>query len=68
MGYNHKEIRADRATFFVTTMAAGSWQVTYLARATTAGTFAALPAEAYAMYDLAQWGRTGGSRLMITDK
>ncbi|MEZ4618052.1 MAG: MG2 domain-containing protein [Caldilineaceae bacterium] len=68
LGYNHKEIRADRVTFFVTTMAAGSWQVTYLARATTAGTFTALPAEAYAMYDLAQWGRTGGSRLMITDK
>ena len=63
--YDHKEIRDDHVTFFVTAMPASFWQVTYLARATTSGTFVALPAEAYAMYDLAQWGRSASSQFRV---
>ena len=32
LGYNYKEIRADRVTFFITEMGAGTHTFTYLAR------------------------------------
>jgi uncharacterized protein YfaS (alpha-2-macroglobulin family) len=38
---------------------------TYYARATQAGTFTAMPAEAYAMYNLALWGRSASHMLTI---
>ncbi len=66
LGYNYKEIRADRVTFFVTEMSAGLWQTTYLARAVTPGDYVALPAEAYAMYNLAQWGRSAADTWQVT--
>ncbi len=65
LGYNYKEIREDRVTFFVTDMPAGSWQSNYLARAITPGTYVALPAEAYAMYNLAEWGRSAANTWQV---
>jgi len=65
-GYNYKEIRGDRVTFFITELDAGSHTYVYFTRATHAGEFVSLPAEAYAMYDLANWGRSASSRLTIT--
>ena len=38
---------------------------TYYARAFVAGAFTALPAEAYAMYDLEEWGRSASDRVEI---
>ncbi|MCB0189111.1 MAG: hypothetical protein KDE31_32805, partial [Caldilineaceae bacterium] len=66
LGYNYKEIRDDRVTFFVTDMSAGVWQTTYLARAVTPGDYVALPAEAYAMYQLEQWGRSAADAWQVT--
>jgi alpha-2-macroglobulin len=66
LGYNYKEVRADRVSFFITEMAAGRHTLTYMARATHAGTFSALPAEAWAMYDLAVWGRSASAVLSVT--
>jgi uncharacterized protein YfaS (alpha-2-macroglobulin family) len=57
-GYNYKEIRGDRVVFFITSMEKGNHTFTYFARATTSGKFIALPAQAYAMYDLNLWGRS----------
>ena len=57
-GYNHKEVRGDRVSFFVTEFPVGKRTFTYFARATHAGTFTALPAEVSAMYDLTVWGRS----------
>lgn len=57
-GYNQKEIRADRVSFFVTTLRAGRTIFTYLARAVRTGRFTALPATASAMYDETLWGRS----------
>jgi hypothetical protein len=51
-GYNNKEVRSDRVSFFITELEAGTYTYSYLARATHAGTFSALPAEVYAMYDI----------------
>jgi uncharacterized protein YfaS (alpha-2-macroglobulin family) len=67
LGYNYKEIFGDRISFFVTEMDAGHRTFTYFARATLPGQFTAMPAEAYAMYNPALWGRSASTQLMITE-
>jgi hypothetical protein len=64
-GYNHKEVYGDRVTFFITELAQGALTYTYVARATHAGEFVALPAEVSAMYDLTTWGRSASAGLAI---
>ena len=64
-GYNYKEIRGDRVVFFITTFEKGTRTFTYYARATTTGQFVALPARAYAMYDLSLWGRSESTTVQI---
>jgi len=64
-GYNYKEIRGDRVVFFITTFEKGARTFTYYARATTPGQFVALPAHAYAMYDLSLWGRSESVNIQI---
>jgi hypothetical protein len=64
-GYNYKEIRADRVVFFITTMEKGKYTYSYIARAATSGTFLALPAQAYAMYDFSLWGRSNNAVLQV---
>jgi uncharacterized protein YfaS (alpha-2-macroglobulin family) len=64
-GYNHKEVHGDRVTFFITELAAGDHKFNYLTRAAHSGEFVAMPAEAYAMYDLSTWGRSASSILSI---
>ena len=67
LGYNYKEIRGDRVSFFVTELSPGTYEYSYLARATHAGAFVALPAEVAAMYDLALWGRSGSDVLLVVE-
>jgi uncharacterized protein YfaS (alpha-2-macroglobulin family) len=64
-GYNYKEVRSDRVSFFISELSAGQRTFTYFARATHAGDFVALPAEAYAMYDLTAWGRSASQALTV---
>jgi uncharacterized protein YfaS (alpha-2-macroglobulin family) len=64
-GYNYKEIRGDRVAFFYTNLEEGIHTVTYLARATVAGEFTALPTQAYAMYDMRLWGRSEIGKVVI---
>jgi uncharacterized protein YfaS (alpha-2-macroglobulin family) len=65
-GYNHKEVRDGRVTFFITELGKGRHQYTYLARAIHTGEFTALPTEAWTMYDLTTWGRSESSTVVIT--
>lgn len=67
-GYNNKEIRADRVSFFVTEFGEGMRTFTYYARATRAGQFVAMPVEVWAMYDLSVWGRSGSSTFSVVEK
>jgi alpha-2-macroglobulin len=67
LGYNYKEVRGGRVSFFITEMGSGRHTFTYLARATHSGAFVAMPAEAYAMYDLTTWGRSGSGLLWIKE-
>jgi len=67
-GYNYKEIRADQVSFFITEMAEGTYPFTYYVRATQAGAFTALPAEAWAMYAVTLWGRSASEQVSITSR
>ncbi|MCI0551405.1 MAG: MG2 domain-containing protein [Anaerolineae bacterium] len=67
-GYNYKEIRGDRVSFFITEFKQGLKTFKYLARATMSGTFTALPAEAYAMYDEQIWGRSSSASTIILSR
>ena len=62
-GYNYKEIRGDRISFFITEADAGTHTITYLARVVQAGSFVAMPTELSAMYDSTVWGRSASSSL-----
>ncbi len=64
-GYERKEIRDDRVTFFASVLPAGTHTFEYAARAVTPGTFAARPAEAYAMYRPDVWGRSASDQVQI---
>ncbi len=65
-GYNNKEVRDDRVVFFVTQLGEGQHTFTYLARATQAGTFSALPAQAYLMYEPEIWGRSASGAVSVS--
>jgi uncharacterized protein YfaS (alpha-2-macroglobulin family) len=65
LGYNYKDIRGDSVAFFITDVISGRHLFTYMARATSAGTFLALPVQAYAMYDANLWGRSGSDTVVV---
>jgi len=65
-GYNNKEVRGDRVSFFITEMGKGQRTFTYFARATITGEFVALPAQVYAMYDLTTWGRSASAGFSVS--
>ncbi len=59
--WDHVELRDDRVALFATWLPGGGTRTyTYLARATTSGSFYALPLQAYAMYYPDVTGRTSG--------
>jgi uncharacterized protein YfaS (alpha-2-macroglobulin family) len=64
-GYNHKEIRAGRVSFFITEMPKAIRTFTYLARATQSGHFTALPTEVWAMYEPELWGRSASGSIEV---
>jgi hypothetical protein len=57
-GFDHVERHDDRVLLFATRLAAGIHTYSYLARATTAGTFRTAPARAEEMYAPEVFGRT----------
>jgi uncharacterized protein YfaS (alpha-2-macroglobulin family) len=63
--WEHQELHDDRVSYFARVLWTGSYTATYLARATTAGSFVAPPAYAEEMYNPALQGRTAGLRLLI---
>jgi uncharacterized protein YfaS (alpha-2-macroglobulin family) len=61
------ELRDDRVALFATYLSPGEHTFTYLARATTAGTFRVLPAQAEMMYAPEVSGRTDGTMFEVTE-
>ncbi len=63
--FDHKEIRDDRVVYFARVLWRGTYNATYLARATTRGTFVSAPAHAEEMYNPGVHGRSGGGTFIV---
>lgn len=64
--FDHRELRDDRVVYAATVLWAGVWDVSYVARATTPGTFVRPPAQAEEMYNPAVHGRSDGGSFTVT--
>lgn len=64
--FDNQELRDDRVLWFADRVGAGSYVLTYQARATTDGTFLVMPAHAEAMYEPELNGRTAMSTFTVT--
>jgi len=65
--FDHQNARDDRAEAFATWMRAGSYEYTYVARATTPGTFVTPPARAEQMYEPEVFGRSSSTTVQVVD-
>jgi len=63
--FSQTEIHDNRVALFATDLPRGTYSYTYLARATTAGTFQTLPATAYRMYSPEVFGRSAGMKFVV---
>ena len=66
--FDHRELRDDRVVWAASLLWPGSHTATYLARATTPGTFVRPPAWAEEMYNPAVNGRSDGGVFTVTEK
>ena len=64
--FDHRELRDDRVVYAATTLFPGTYTATYLARATTPGTFIKPPAHAEEMYNPSVNGRSDGGVFVVT--
>jgi uncharacterized protein YfaS (alpha-2-macroglobulin family) len=66
--FDHKELRDDRVVYVATVLWTGRYSATYIARATTPGTFVRPPAHAEEMYNPAVQGRSDGGVFTVTPR
>jgi uncharacterized protein YfaS (alpha-2-macroglobulin family) len=64
-GFDHVERHDDRIVLFATRLAEGAHEFSYVARATTAGTFRTAPARAEEMYEPEVFGRTATAVIQV---
>ncbi len=64
--FDHRELRDDRVLWIATVLWPGTYNVSYVARATTPGVFVRPPAHAEEMYNPAVNGRSDGGVFTIT--
>ena len=65
--YRHQNLRDDRAEAFALYLWAGTHEYSYVARATTPGTFVVPPAKAEEIYAPEVFGRSGTDRVIVQD-
>lgn len=63
--WSRPDLRDNRAVFFTTYLWKGKHTYTYLIRATTSGTFRALPTEVTPMYEPEVWGRSASVEITV---
>ncbi len=63
--YQYEQLRDDRTEAFTTLLAAGTYTYSYVARATTPGTFVVPPTRAEEMYAPETFGRTASDLMVI---
>jgi len=66
--FDHRELRDDRVVYSATYLWPGTYTASYVARATTAGTFVKVPAHAEEMYNRAVYGRSDGGSFVVTPR
>ncbi len=59
--WTHSEVHDDRVVAFATYLERGTYQYSYLARASVTGEFRVLPARAWEMYFPEVFGHSGGA-------
>jgi len=64
--FNHVDMRDNRVVLFATYLPRGVHEYVYFLRATTAGEYRVMPAQAYEMYFPEVWGRTDGALFSVT--
>lgn len=63
--FRHSELRDEKVALFATLLPAGTYEYTYLMRASIPGQFLAMPSYGYEMYFPEVFGRSDGARLVI---
>lgn len=66
--YEHQNLRDERAEAFTSLLWDGVYEYTYIARATTPGTFIVPPAKAEEMYSPEVFGRSASDTVIVEDK
>jgi len=66
--FEHQNLRDERVEVFTSLLWEGVWTYSYVARATTPGTFIAPPARAEEMYHPETFGRTGTARVLVEER
>jgi alpha-2-macroglobulin len=66
--WEHEEKRDDRVVYFARVLWKGTYTATYVARATTAGTFVRPPAHAEEMYNASVGGRSDGGTFRVAPR
>ncbi|HEV7991676.1 MAG TPA: hypothetical protein VGP25_07625 [Gemmatimonadaceae bacterium] len=66
--WEHEELHDDRVLYFARTLRRGSYDLSYIARATTAGVFVRPPAHVEEMYNPAVHGRSDGGVFTVTTR
>jgi uncharacterized protein YfaS (alpha-2-macroglobulin family) len=64
-GFDHVERHDDRVLLFATRLSDGEHSFTYVARATTSGTFRTAPTHVEEMYEPEVFGRTGSAMVTV---
>ena len=65
--FNHTELRDEKAVLFATYLPRGTYEYTYLIRASLPGEYGAIPTHAYEMYFPEVFGRSDGGVFTITE-
>jgi hypothetical protein len=64
---HHAEVHDNRVVLFARSLSSGTYDYTYLARATTPGIFNVLPPRAYQMYRPEVFGQGSGTRFLVIE-
>lgn len=64
--FSHTEMRDEKAVLFATYLPRGTYEYTYLIRASLAGVYRLIPTHAYQMYFPEVFGRTDGGLFTVT--